>query len=75
MVGTGCPDWQDAKPIALVTVEKPSLIYFGFAILTFGFLLQLLSVASRKSIADMRHDLKEAIQREKLQKKIDQHSN
>lgn len=73
-IGTGCPDWPNAKPIALVTVEKPSLIYVGFTILMSGFLLQLIGIASPKSIRQMRAELKEALQQEKLRKKIEQHS-
>jgi hypothetical protein len=57
IIGTGCPDAKNSKPIALVTVEKPALIYLGFALLTFGFLIQLLAVPSPKSLAQMRAEL------------------
>jgi hypothetical protein len=69
VIGTGCPDWQNAKPIALVTVERPTLIYVGFALLVFGFLLQLLAVPSPKSLAEMRAELKAAQKLEKLKSK------
>lgn len=70
MIGTACPDWPDARPIAIVTVEKPSLIYIGFALLTLGFLMQLLSVPSPKTLAQMRADIKAAEQQAKLAKKL-----
>jgi hypothetical protein len=70
IMGTGCPDWKDAKPIALVTVEKPVLVYLGFALLTFGFLIQLLSVPSPKSLAQMRADVKAAEKEQKLAKRL-----
>lgn len=65
IIGIGCPDWN-SKPIALVTVEKPALIYLGFGFLTFGFLMQLLSVPSPKSLAQMRAEIKAARKLEKL---------
>jgi hypothetical protein len=68
VIGTGCPDWPNAKPIALVTVEKPLLIYVGFGLLTFGFLMQLLSKPSEKSLAQMRAELKAA-------RKLEKHKN
>jgi hypothetical protein len=74
LIGTCCPDPKNSKPIALVTVEKPSLIYVGFAILMLGFLIQLIGIASPKSIRQMRNEVKEALQREKLRTKLDQHS-
>jgi hypothetical protein len=72
--GTGCPDWPNAKPIALVTVEKPTFLYLGFTSLMLGFLIQLIGIASPKSIREMRLELKEAIQREKIEKGIHGHS-
>ena len=74
VVGTGCPDWPNAKPIALVTIEKPIFLYIGFLFLMLGFLIQLIGIASPKSIGEMRLELKEAIQREKIEKRIHEHS-
>jgi hypothetical protein len=48
-VGGPCPKFPHSKPIALVTVEKPILIYLGFAILLLAFLLQLLSRFRRQN--------------------------
>ena len=70
LIGLQCPDWKDAKPIALVTIEKPALIYLGFGLLTLGFLIQLLSVPSPKSLAQMRAEVKAAEKEQKLAKKL-----
>lgn len=70
VIGTGCPDWTNARPIAIVTVEKPALIYLGFALLTLGFLIQLLSVPSPKTLAQMRADVKAAEREQKLAKRL-----
>jgi hypothetical protein len=68
--GLGCPDPTNARPIAIVTVEKPALIYIGFALLTLGFLTQLLSVPSPKTLAQMRADVKAAEKTQKLAKRL-----
>jgi len=52
------------------SVEKPALIYVGFALLTLGFLIQLLSVPSPKSLAQMRADVKAAEKQQKLARKL-----
>lgn len=68
----GCPQLPNAKPIALVTVEKPFFIYLGFAILLLGFLLQLLSIPSPKTLGQMRAEVKQAEKQEKLARKLEQ---
>jgi hypothetical protein len=70
IIGTMCPDSPDARPIAIVTVEKPALIYIGFGLLTLGFLTQLMSVPSPKTLAQMRADVKAAEKAQKLAKKL-----
>ena len=69
-IGTGCPDWENGKSIALVTVERPALIYLGFGVLTLGFLLQFLSVPSSRTLAQMRADVKAEEKRQKLAKHL-----
>lgn len=65
-IGTGCPDWENARPIAVVIVERPTLITFGFALLSLGFLLQVLSIPSPRTIAQIRAELKAAKLEQKL---------
>jgi hypothetical protein len=71
MIGAGtCTPSKDSKPIALVTVERPILIYLGFTILLSGFLIQLLSIPSPKSLAQMRAEIKAIEREQKLAKKL-----
>jgi hypothetical protein len=37
---SSCPEWENARPAAVVNIEKPWLVSIGFVILCFGFLLQ-----------------------------------
>lgn len=68
-----CPEWQNARSVAVVNIEKPILVTVGFSILTMGFLLQFLSIPSPKTVAQMRKDLKDVERAEKLRKRIEQH--
>jgi hypothetical protein len=63
-----CPDWEHARPAAVVNIEIPWLVTVGFILLAIGFLLQFLSVPSPKTIAQMRRDLKQAVTEEKIAK-------
>jgi hypothetical protein len=63
-----CPDWEHARPAAVVNVEIPSLVTFGFIFITAGFLLQFLSIPSPKTIAQMRQELKRAQTQAKIDK-------
>jgi len=65
-VGGPCPEWERARPAAVVTIEHPILITLGFVLTSFGFLLQFLSIPSPKTIAQIRADLKAA----KLQQRV-----
>jgi hypothetical protein len=62
-----CPDWEHARPAAVVNIEIPSMVTLGFIFITAGFLLQFLSIPGPRTIAQMRHELKEA----QMQSKID----
>ena len=64
-----CPDWENARPAAVVNVEHPSFITLGFILTTFGFLLQFLSFPSPKSAAQMRSELKAAERAERKAEK------
>jgi len=74
-IGIPCPNSPTARPIAIVTVEKPTLLYLGFFIFAIGFLIQLIGTASPKSIEQMRAELKEALQQEKLRRRMERLSN
>lgn len=59
MIGhRGCPDWQHARPAAVVNIEHPVFVGLGFMTLMAGFLIQYLSVPQPKTIADLRRELK-----------------
>lgn len=62
-----CPDWEHARPAAVVNIEMPSMVTLGFIFITTGFLLQFLAVPGPKTIAQMRQELKKV----QMQSKID----
>jgi len=39
-----CPGWNEGKPAALVSAEHPSFVPWGFFLLLFSFLLQLIDI-------------------------------
>ncbi len=59
-----CP--QKARAAAIVNAEHPAFIFIGFGLSGLGFLLQLLSIPSSKTIAEIRSELKQARLQEKL---------
>jgi hypothetical protein len=73
-VSGGCPEWQNAKSVAVVNIEKPILLTFGFLMTALGFLIQFLSIPSPKTIAQMRRELKDLEKTEKLRKKLERES-
>lgn len=54
----GCPDWERAKPAAVVNIEHPTFEGLGFITLLAGFRPQYLSVPQPKTIAQVRAELK-----------------
>jgi len=64
-----CPDWENARPAAVVNIEKPGFVTLGFILTTLGFLLQFLSFPSPKSAAQMRIELKAAERAERKAEK------
>jgi hypothetical protein len=53
-----CPQFEDAKPVAVVTIELPWLAYLGFILTLIGFVLQFFAFPGPKSIAAMREELR-----------------
>jgi hypothetical protein len=39
-----CPNWESARPSAVVTAEYPTLLYIGLLLSALGFLIQFLSL-------------------------------
>jgi hypothetical protein len=66
-LGGACPDWPQARPTAVVNVERPYLITIGFILASLGFLLQVLATPSAKTISQIRADLKAATMRQKFE--------
>ena len=61
--GTGfgiarCPEWENARPAAVVNVERPFLVTVGFILLLLGFLIQYLSVPNSETVEQLRQELK-----------------
>jgi hypothetical protein len=53
-----CPDWEHAKPAAVVNIEHPTFVGIGFVILIAGFFVQYLAVPQPKTVAQLRAELK-----------------
>jgi hypothetical protein len=61
----GCPNWENARPAAVVNIEHPTFEGIGFALLIIGFSLQYFSVPHPATISQLRKELKIAQQKEK----------
>ena len=48
-----CPEWEHARPAAVVNIERPIFVTIGFALTSLGFFLQFLSIPSPKTIAQI----------------------
>ncbi len=75
IIGTGCPEMENSRPVAVVTIERPFLVTLGFTLITLGFLLQYLAVPTPKTTAQIRRELKEAQKAENQAKKYNRHPN
>ena len=69
-----CPEWQNARPAAIVNIELPILVTFGFILTTAGFLLQFLSLPSVKTTAQLRKELKEIQRAEQEKHRVNPHT-
>ena len=65
-IAGACPAWPNARPTAVVNIEKPYMVTLGFILTSLGFLLQVLAIPSPKTIAQMRADLKAAKMQQRL---------
>lgn len=65
--GSKCPDWQNARPAAVVNIERPFMVTIGFLLLTAGFFFQYLSVPDPATIEQLRQDIR-AIRRDQSRK-------
>jgi hypothetical protein len=63
---SGCPNWENARPAAVVSIEHPTFVGIGFTLLVLGFGLQYFAVPKPATIAYLRAELKRAKQQEKL---------
>jgi hypothetical protein len=64
----GCPSFDNAKPVAVVTIELPWFAYCGFALTLIGFTLQYFALPGPTSLAAMREELRIAKKMAKLSK-------
>jgi hypothetical protein len=64
----GCPDWEHARPAAVVSIEHPRFEGLGFLLLMAGFFIQYLSVPQPRTIAELRKELKVLKAQEKAQR-------
>jgi hypothetical protein len=60
-VGIGmshCPDWENAKPAAVVNIEKPILVTLGFICTLLGFFLQFLTIPKSQTRREIVEELR-----------------
>jgi len=55
-----CPNWENARPAAVVNIEHPTFVGIGFGMILLGFLLQYFAVPQPETVAHLRRQLKEA---------------
>jgi hypothetical protein len=53
-----CPEWENARPAAVVNVELPFLVTLGFILLLLGFAVQYFSIPNPETIEHLREELK-----------------
>ncbi len=61
-----CPNWEDARPAAVVNIEHPRFEGIGFTLLIIGFSLQSFAVPQAETVAHLREQLKTAKMRGKM---------
>jgi len=66
----GCPNWDAARPAAVVNVEHPAFEAIGFITLLLGFLIQYLAVPQPKTMAALRLELKKLKAEERQNRKL-----
>jgi hypothetical protein len=57
-INVDCPEWEHARPAAVVNLELPWLADLGFILSILGFVLQFFAFPGPKSIAEMREELR-----------------
>jgi hypothetical protein len=65
-----CPNWENSRPAAVVNIEHPAFISWGFILTTLGFILQFLSFPSPKTAAQLRKELKELQKADQLKSRL-----
>ena len=68
-IGQMCPEWEHARPAAIVNLELPWLANLGFILTLIGFVLQYFAFPGPRSIAEMRQELKIAKKQQGLKSK------
>jgi hypothetical protein len=53
-----CPSWMDGKPAAVVNIEHPALITFGFIATFFGFVIQFFTIPSDPAADEIARELR-----------------
>jgi uncharacterized membrane protein len=53
-----CPDWENARPAAVINIEHPMFITIGFLLISLGFLIQFLSVSNPATLQQLRDEMK-----------------
>ena len=53
-----CPEWDNARPAAVVNFERPWMVKTGLILTILGFLMQFLAIPGPKSLSQMREDIR-----------------
>jgi hypothetical protein len=55
---SACPNWEHARPAAVVNVEHPFFVVLGFSFTILGFFIQLFTVPRRKTLAEVNEEMR-----------------